>query len=320
VAVTFLTPLAAAFAVAAAVPLAVALRRERRAAAVRERLGLPPPGRRALLTTLAALVALPLLAALAAAQPVLDLTEERRERTDVEAYVVLDTSRSMLAGSGPDGAARFERAQALAAALREALPEVPLGLASLTDRTLPHLFPTTDRGVFSSALATSVGIEQPPPRLFFADRATDLDALASAYRLNYFTGETARKLLVVLTDGETRGYPQALAVAAEAAPETTLVLVPLWAEDERVHIGGVPEPAYEADPAGPETLERLAGESEAVRLVPEDAAALVEASREAVGTGPTRVAARDGSEVALMPYVTALALLPLGLLLRRRNL
>jgi hypothetical protein len=320
VTITFLTPLAALVAAAMLVPLAVSLRRERRAAAVRERLGLPPPPRRTLLSILAALAAVPALAAVAAAQPVLDLTEDRKERTDVEVFVVVDTSRSMLAAEGPSAPSRFDRARALATELRDAMPEVPVGLGSLTDRTLPHLFPTTDRAVFASGLATSLGIEQPPPRLFFVERATDLDALAAVYRRNYFSEAAGTRLLVLLSDGEAVAFPQQLVAAADSVPGTQLLLVPLWAEGEQVFVGGVAEPAYEADPGGPATLERVAAESTAARLVPEDGAALVAAAREVVGTGPTRVAAREGREVALMPYVTALALVPLALLLWRRNL
>lgn len=317
---SFLTPLAALFALSLLLPLAVFVRRERRAALVRRSLGLPAPTRSDRLSVLAPLLALPLLAGVAAAQPVLDLTEERRERVDAEGYVVLDTSRSMLASSGAEGRTRLERARALTLALRDALPDVPLGLASLTDRTLPHLFPTTDRAVFGSALALSIEIEQPPPRLFFAERATELDALAAVFARNFFSPEATTRLLVVLTDGETRAFPTRFAAAAERAQRVRLVLVPVWARGEQVFVGGAPEPAYEADPGGPATLARLA-EATGARVVPgESPGRLAAAVQQLVGEGPTRVAAREGREIALMPWVTAAALLPLGLVLRRRNL
>lgn len=318
-ALTFLTPLAALVAVAALLPLAVSLRRERRAAAVRERLGLPEAPRGPRLRLRLALVALPLLVGLAAAQPVLDLTEERRERTDVETWIVLDTSRSMLAASGPQAPTRLARAQRLAAAVRDELPQVPTGLASLTDRALPHLFPTTDRAVFATALETSIGIERPPPRLFFSERATDVDAVAAVLSRGYFSPDARRRVLVLLTDGETRAQPAELPVAVEGAEGLEVVLVPVWAQGERVYAGGAAEPGYEADPEGPATLERLARETRA-RLVPDEPAAVAAAVAEAAGEGPTRVAAREGRELALMPWIAGLAALPLALVLWRRNL
>ena len=60
-----------------------------------------------------ALAAVPVLLGIAAAQPVLETTHVVPERTDVEAYVVIDVSRSMLAAAGPGEPTRFERAQDL---------------------------------------------------------------------------------------------------------------------------------------------------------------------------------------------------------------
>jgi len=317
--VTFLTPLAALAALAAALPLGVAAGRARRAATVRERLGLPPPPRRGAVAFVAALGAVPLLVGLAASQPVLEFAEERRERTDVEAFVVVDISRSMLAATGPEGETRFDRAREIAAEIRAALPEVPLGIVSLTDRALPQLFPTTDAAVFASALERSIGVERPPPRLFFAERATDLDAAAAVLQRGYFDPDARTRLLVLVSDGETRERPARFAAAVREDERTHLVVVPVWAAGERVHTGGVPEPAYEADPAGPATLAQLAADADG-RLVPEAPERVAAAAREIVGDGPTRVAARDGRELALMPWITALALLPLGLVLWRRNL
>ena len=53
----------------------------------------PGPGR----TLLAALVAVPILTGLAAAQPVIDRAKERQEHVNAEVMFVFDTTRSMYA-------------------------------------------------------------------------------------------------------------------------------------------------------------------------------------------------------------------------------
>ena len=124
--ITFLTPFGTLFALAALVPLAVFRGRERRIRGIWASLGLDEPLRRSRLALVAGLVAVCVLVALAAAQPVIATTRELPERTDAQVFVVLDTSRSMIASAKPGAATRFERARALAVTLRDALPEVPI--------------------------------------------------------------------------------------------------------------------------------------------------------------------------------------------------
>ena len=68
--VSFLTPLAALFALAAALPLAAFLAVERRSGRIRHVLSLPPPRRRTVLPVAISLAVLTSLVAVAAAQPV----------------------------------------------------------------------------------------------------------------------------------------------------------------------------------------------------------------------------------------------------------
>src|SRR5207247_878048 len=100
------------------------------------------------------------------------------ERTDVQAYVVLDTSKSMAASAGAGGETRLDRAKGEALEVREGLSSVRFGIASLTDRVLPHLFPTGDPAVFATTLRQSVGIDRPPPGVN-STRATSFAALAN---------------------------------------------------------------------------------------------------------------------------------------------
>ena len=199
--VRFLTPLGALFALTALLPLAVLVLRERRARRVRRALGLPQPASRAPRRS-------PPLAACRRSRSRRCSRWSRRpdgaERTDAEAFVVFDVSRSMLAAAEPGAPTRLERAQAIAETLRARLPEVPVGVLSLTDRVLPHLFPSADAAVFDATVEKAIGIERPPPALSFSTRATSLDTLEGIPRRGFFSRSARKRLLVVLTDGESR--------------------------------------------------------------------------------------------------------------------
>src|SRR5207302_8589635 len=95
--VSFLTPLDALFALAAALPLAALLAMERRSGRIRQMLSLPPPRRLAALPVAVALVTLTSLVAVAAAQPVVVQQRLVQERADAQAFFVFDTSLSMKA-------------------------------------------------------------------------------------------------------------------------------------------------------------------------------------------------------------------------------
>ena len=69
---------------------------------------------------------------------------------------------------------RMERAQRFGLRMRRRLTELPSGVASLTDRVLPHLFPTADEEVFTAAVEQSVGVDRPASRAM--DQVTTLFA------------------------------------------------------------------------------------------------------------------------------------------------
>ena len=316
-----LTPAAAAVALLVAAPLAAFLLADRRRAAVRRVFGAATPDRRARIAVPVAFVLLAALCGLAAAQPVLDLPRGRSERTDAEAFVVIDVTRSMLASRGRGEDTRLDRAKAFARDLQRELPEIRLGLASLTDRTLPYLFPTTDHATFRSTLDRSVGIEQPPPSARYAVVATTLAALAGVVSYNFFSPEAKKRVLVVLTDAESMPvFPARLAARFRGPPPVETVLVHVWGRDERIYTAAATDPAYVPDPRSDETIESLA-EATGGRLVGEDdVAGAADAVREVVGPEGTRRRLDDRRKVALAPYVLAAGLLPLGFILRRRNL
>ena len=90
-----------------------------------------------------ALALLPALVAVAAAQPVVIHAKAFTERLDAQVFLVFDTSLSMKARSAPDAPTRLTRAKQEATALIPHLGDLPVGVATMTDRVLPNLMPTT---------------------------------------------------------------------------------------------------------------------------------------------------------------------------------
>lgn len=315
-----LTPWGALLGIVVLVPAGTLFLVRRRARQVRGALGLVEPSAGGFLVALASVLAFGTLLSLAAAQPVIEQTRTVRVRTDAEALVVLDVSRSMLARDGAGGPMRIERAKMAATVLRSALSEVPVGIASLTDRVLPHLFPSADQRVFEMTLTHSLAIERPPPRSTLATSATRLESLASIRTQRYFSPSARKRLLLVLTDGETQPVSgPRLRSLFRRPPVIDVVFVRFWQEDERVFTGGAPEPEYRPDASSGAVL---AGVAESVSGSVYSEAKVDAAARKArrlIGSG--RVVARGeyGGRIALAPYLAAAALVPLALLLARRD-
>jgi len=317
--IAFLTPLGAVLALVALVPLGVYRARERRIRELRSALRLDTPSRRSRVSLIAALTAVCGLLALAAAQPVVATTRELRERTDAQVFLVVDTSRSMLASTQPGAPTRFDRAGEIGQELADNLPEVPVGVASMTDGLLPHLFPTTDRQVLEATLGKTLDIESPGPSTFYSSRATTYDALEAAPTLNYFPPAAKKRVLVVLTDGETRPLERDLASAFRREPKIETVFMRIWGADERIYLTGVAEFGYSADPRSEAALARVAS-TVGGRVVSEgDAEGLRLAVLDLLGTGPSRERRHEGNRLALMPWITLSVFLPLGFVLVRRN-
>jgi hypothetical protein len=314
---TFLTPAAALVALAGLVPIAVFLGRERRARQVRAALELaaPPPGPGRML--LAALVAVPLLTGVAAAQPVLDRSTSREERSDAEIFFVLDTSRSMLAASGPDEPMRLDRARRAALSIRVHFPQVRAGIASVTDRTLPHLFPTINGPPFRATLERSIGIERPPPS-GHATVATDLGSLAAVGRQGFFDPDARKRVLFVLTDGETAPVGPALAPAVRKAHIHT-VFLHVRQPGESIFVTSAADHQYRSDPSSGRTLAQLASTVGGAFFSEDEVDEAVAYVSAQLGAGPTRTR-RQRDLLALMPWATLAAVVPLALVLRRRNL
>ena len=316
---SFLTPKAAAVGVVALLALvtfAVAELRSRRACSV---LGLRPRRFRSTLADASALAAIAGLVSLAATQPVISAVEESRGRADAEVIVVMDISRSMLAQGGTTNPTRLERAQVLAKDLRTRLPEFRVGVASLTDRVLPHLFPSVSGNAFTSTIERAVGIERPPPDRRARTRATALGALPDVGRLNFFSQSARRRVAVVFTDGESIAIGLGTFRARFLSARIALVLVHVWGSEERVYApDGTPE-RYRPDPGSRAALERVATAVDGAVFAEDQLPEAHAAVRRLLGDGPMTAQGRELSAFELGPFAVAAAFVPLVFLLRRRN-
>jgi hypothetical protein len=312
----WLTPICAFVAAAALAPLAGALAGRVRAGAVRTLLGLPAPPRRRAWRLAATTLAFGLLG-LAAAQPALTHESKTRVRSDVAALFVVDTSRSMAASATPTSPTRLDRAVVAAVRLRAALADVPSGVATLTDRALPDLLPVADAAGFDGVVERAVAIESPPPRSSDV-RATTYAALEDIPAGNYFDPRVARRVVVLLTDGESNPVdPAEIARGLGVARGYRIVALRFWNARESVYgANGKPEPGYRPDPSGRAILDGLAEAAGGRAFEERDVASAAAYLRQVVGSGhTTKSAASTRSREPLAPFVALPALLLLLLAL-----
>ena len=316
---TFLTPLAALVALVVIVPLAAYALLELRARRVSRVLKLTPPSFRSRPGIPLAIVAVAALLAFAAAQPVVAGTQKRVGRSDAEVFFLFDSSRSMLAKQSFDSPTRLTRAKDLALHLRQSLANVPVGIASLTDRALPDLFPTLDAQVFASTLEDSIGIERPPPS--GTDKlATDFGEFGSIAANNYFKPQVSKRLLVIFSDGESRSFDANKLAGKLRAGHVRVLFVHLWDARERIFLTSkAQDPGYRPDPASQREAAQVAAAGDGKVFHDGDGGALASAAKGVLGSGPATTTREQRTRVSLAPYVALSALFPLSFVLYRRN-
>ena len=306
---TFLTPLAALVALGGVCALALLSFGRRQAARVRTTLGLTPDGERPAVRPLL-IGAVTVLAALAAAQPTLTHHSPARVRQGTQALFVLDTSRSMAASSGPGRPTRLDRARAIASSLRRSIPDVAAGVATLTDRVLPDLLPVPDARGFGDVVGRAVAIESPPPRAA-AVRATDYGALAAVPHSGFFASGTTRRIVVLVTDGESIPMPVDELRRAFGG-DAQLVVVQTWRGDEGVFDeSGRRELNYTPDPSAPAALEALVS-AVGGTIARESDLGPARRALQALGShgAVQRIAGVQTSRTPLAPYLLVAAILP----------
>ena len=314
---TFLTPLGSLVAVAVVLPAAAIAIGARRASAVRAALRLRAPRHGTDRRVAVALAAVPILLGLAAAQPALTHDVRERARTDAQVLFVLDISRSMAAAAAPSAPTRLARAKSVASAMRRSIAGVDAGVATLTDRVLPDLLPVPDVPSFDATLSRAVGIERPPPR-FVSSRATTFDALAAIPASGFFAHTARHRVVVLLTDGETRPFDAT--ALGRAFEHVGLVVVGVRRSGEVVFGGsGKPEPGYRPDPAAPQALAEAARTTGGRPFAETERGAAASQLRRLLGNGPSAsVVGRSRRETPLAPFAALGAILPLALFVRRR--
>jgi hypothetical protein len=316
--ITFLTPGACLVAFAVILPLVAFVRTERRAERVRSLLRLAAPSGSPR-HTVAALVGVALLVGIAAAQPVVEQWDDRPERVDAQVFFAFDTSRSMLAARGAGEPTRFERAAAAARRLREELGDVPVGIASMTDRVLPHLFPSSNRSSFDAVLQYSIGVDKPESDQANNRRATDLGATRFFAEGNYFR-DSRRRVLVLFTDAETKRYDLGEVTGAFSTSRVRTILLRFWGARERVYGPDGVEAEYVPDPSSAENAQKYAQAVKGETFDERELPAVTESIRSKLGTATSVSQVKTVDIQPLGPFILIAALLPLSFLLVRRNL
>jgi hypothetical protein len=212
----------------------------------------------------------------------------------------------MAAAATPTGPTRLKRAKEIALGLGAKLGDVPVGVATFTDRVLPDLFPTADQAAFDSTV-TAVSIEDPPPRLV-ATTATTFDALSALGTQGFFPDTVRKRVVIVVTDGESAPFDPATVASSLLDHGVRLDIVRVGGGADRVWTAnGRPEAAYRPDPAG--ARRSIASLDEALgQRASGDPAAFV---RREIGTGPTATITLTLRErtLAFVPVLVALVLL-----------
>jgi hypothetical protein len=259
-------------------------------------------------------IAAMLLVAVAAAEPAILRTEPEASRSDVQVWIAVDTSNSMLAARAPGAADRLHQAQQAAVALRRRLGGLPVGLAVLTSRVLPLLPPTPDEDTFAAVARGSVQPNTPQPlawEIGSTHVSTSFASLDQVPKLNFY-GTARRKLLVVISDMEANNFDPGDVAKAFASRHVDLLLVQAGSTHDKVWANGHVDPAYRPQLAEAGKVARLAETSAGGRLFTiGDTGTVAKRVRVLAGNGPSSTGALTRrSYVLLSPYLL-LAALPL---------
>ena len=205
-----------------------------------------------------ALALLPALVAVAAAQPVVIHAKAFTERLDAQVFLVFDTSLSMKARSAPDAPTRLTRAKQEATALIPHLGDLPVGVATMTDRVLPNLMPTTTTALALRTVNESVRIDEPPPSLRYHGRASTLEALVPVIGDRLFPPGVKHPILVIFTDGEMKAPPPFSGYSFAQQVTIPPLFVHVWSPTDHIYSQGRVDPAYQPDPTSTQTLTHFA--------------------------------------------------------------
>ena len=318
---SFVTPEGALVALAGVAAIAAVLAGERRLQRLRDLLGLARGSARSSIAVAVALAAMTALLALAAAQPVIASTTNKQGRADVDVFFVFDVSRSMAARESASEPTRLRRARHDAQTLRGLLPDVAVGVASLNDRLLPHLFPTLSATAFAATIQRALGINQPRAALFYGTGGlgTKLGSLGDLATQGYF-GAAPKRLALVFTDGETLEEDLPALPRRLEQKNVRAFFVRYWSRDDRIfRSDGSVDSAYVPDTASGALLDGVARALDTRVFAGGDVGGILDALRSAIGHGPHASRERDLGSTQLAPYLVALAFPFLMFILLQRH-
>jgi hypothetical protein len=267
----------------------------------------------------AAIAVFAICVSVGAAQPVLERERVRPVRSDAEGFFVFDTTRSMAAASSADGSTRFERARSIATGMRTSLRELRIGVASVTDRVLPHLFPSASFQSFQLTLEKTLGVERPASVQRGNGLGSSLGSFTGLPAQQFFDQRARYQVLVIFTDAESRPFNPALLRASFRRSRIETVLVRLGSADERVYENGAPDIRYRPQSSAPQLAATFAEATRGEVFDEGEVSAAVRAVRTAAGRGGSRAEMRAVEPTPLASYAFAAAFLPLAFLLWRRN-
>ena len=304
----------------AVIPLAALWFAQARLERVRRLFSLASPRRRELAGVIAALVTLPALMGVAAAQPVVVRHHLLGQRLDVQVFMVFDTSTSMSARTEPHGPTRLARAEQDAEEIIPKLGTIPVGIATMTDRVLPDVMPTTNISLIRRTIQQSVGIDRPPPEQRYSGRATTFSALYPVGRSNFYSPGVGHRVFVVFTDGEF--VPIRSSIGYDLARVMTIqpLFVHVWAPTERIYVHGKIDPNYRPDPTSATELSKFAAAAGGRVYGEDDLHTLTQEIRAEAGSSPVETQILGYARVALAPWFVLAGFIPLGFLLYRRNI
>jgi hypothetical protein len=240
----------------------------------------------------------------------------------VQVFFVFDTSRSMTARTGLRGPTRLERAKREAEEAIPQLGDIPVGVASMTDRVLPELMPTPNFALIRHTIQQSVGINRPPPSQIYSGRATTFAALYPIPISNFYSPGVRNRILVVFTDGEATPFHSGIDYDRASTLGTTVhtLFVHVWAQTERIYVHGRVDPRYTPDPTSAGALNRFAAAANGRVFGENDLHGLEQTIRQEAGSAAVGTKVSGYARVALAPWVILAGVVPLGFLLYRRNL
>jgi hypothetical protein len=305
------------------VPLAAFVLMERRTRRLRRLFSLTAPQRRELAAVAVALAIIPVLIAVAAAQPIIVRREAVVQREDAQAFFVLDTSLSMSAQTSPDAPTRLDRAEHDVEELLPQMGDIPVGLATMTDRVLPNIMPTTNDALIRRVIDQSVGINEPPPSRPYPYLATSFqNALFPLPKSNLFPVGMRHPILVIFTDGESAPLPTTpyggLASDQETIPP---LFVHISAPNERVYLpSGKVDSRYHPDPQSGAVLAQFASATHGQVFSENDLSGLVHTILDEAGPVRAKTRILGFERVPLGPWILLAGVFPLGFLFWRRNL